>query len=299
MATQPTNDELADVLERVADLLDTRDDNPFRVRAYRDGARALRDADSSAAELVRQKRFDDLRALPHIGDGLAALIGDYVTTGKSDLLTQLEAHAAPEAAFMQVPGIGKELAERIVDHLHIKTLEELEDAAHDGRLGKVEGFGSRRIKAVQASLAGMLSRTARRRSTEKSGHPGRPSVETLLAIDAEYRQKAEAGELQKIAPRRFNPDNEAWLPLMHTTRDGWKFTTLFSNTAQAHKLNRTDDWVVIYYEPEQVNVNVREQNNTVVTETRGALEGERVVRGRESETRDYYKQKTKAEPVPA
>lgn len=299
MATQPTNDELADVLDRIADLLDASDDNPFRVRAYREGARSIRAADQSAAELVRQNRFDDLRALPSIGEGLAALIGDYVTTGKSDLLAQLEAHAAPEAAFMQVPGIGKELAERIVDHLHIKTLEELEEAAHDGRLAKVEGFGSRRIRAVQASLAGMLSRTARRRTTEKSGHPGRPSVELLLAIDAEYRQKAADGDLQKIAPRRFNPENEAWLPLMRTERDGWKFTALYSNTAQAHKLEKTDDWVVIYYEPEQVNANVREQNNTVVTETRGPLEGKRVVRGREAETRDYYKQHSSAEPVPA
>jgi putative hydrolase len=145
----------------------------------------------------------------------------------------------------------------------------------------------------------MLSRTARRRVTEKSGHPGRPSVELVLAIDADYRKKAEAGELQKIAPRRFNPDEKAWLPLMHTTRDGWKFTALFSNTAQAHKLNKTDDWVVIYYEPEQVNANVREQQNTVVTETRGALEGQRVVRGRESETRDYYQKQARTESVPA
>src|SRR5690606_19168958 len=103
----------------------------------------------------------------------------------------------------------------------------------------------------------------------------RPSVELLLEIDAEYRRRAEAGELKKIAPRRFNPDHEEWLPVMHAKRDGWSFTVLFSNTAQAHQLEKTDDWVVIYYEKDGI-----ERQNTVVTETRGPLEGKRVVRGR-------------------
>jgi hypothetical protein len=131
----------------------------------------------------------------------------------------------------------------------------------------------------------MLDPSAQRRRLQDSDERqnGEPSVDILLEIDKAYQQKAEAGELRKIAPRRFNPDDEAWLPIMHTERDQWSFTVLYSNTARAHDLNKTHDWVVIYYEG-----NGQEDQCTVVTETRGPLEGKRVVRGREKECLQYY-----------
>jgi putative hydrolase len=106
----------------------------------------------------------------------------------------------------------------------------------------------------------------------------------LLDVDLEYRRRAADGDLPTIAPRRFNPSGEAWLPVLHATRDPWHFTALFSNTAQAHQLGRTRDWVVIYfYDDEHA-----EGQHTVVTETHGPLIGQRVVRGREAECRAYY-----------
>jgi hypothetical protein len=72
-------------------------------------------------------------------------------------------------------------------------------------------------------------------------------VKTLLDVDREYRAKAQAGTLQQISPRRFNPRNEAWLPVLHTEHALWQFTVFFSNTALAHQLERTRDWVVIYF----------------------------------------------------
>lgn len=288
---KPTNDEIADLLERIADILDLEDANPFRVQAYRDGATTIRFLEESAADLARKDSLDDLIALPDIGRGLAGVISEYVSTGQSNLLQQLEAEAGPEAVFVQIPGIGKAFARRIVDQIHVETLPELEAAAHDGRLETVEGFGHRRVEGVRTALAGMLSRSARtgqrqRVEQAQASDDGdqRPSVALLLEIDAEYRKKAKAGKLKTIAPRRFNPDDEAWLPLMNITRDGWTFTVLYSNTAQAHKLRKTHDWVVIYYERNDI-----ERQNTVVTETQGPLKGKRVVRGRAAETRAYYK----------
>jgi hypothetical protein len=281
MTVTPTNDQIAGVLERIADLLEAQDENPFRVRAYRQGAQTIRDDEKSVAELIRQDKFEEVKKLPNIGEGLAAVIGEYVSDGRSSLLDDFEGKVSAADVFKRVPGIGAELAQRIVDQLDIHSLEELEEAAHDRRLAEVEGFGERRIEAVQRSLAGMLSRTARRRTRETQ--PDRPSVKLLLELDADYRQRAEAGKLPKIAPRRFNPGNEAWLPILRTERDGWTFTILYSNTAQAHELGKTRDWVVIYYERDG-----KEQQNTVVTETQGELKGKRVVRGRERETREFY-----------
>jgi hypothetical protein len=106
-----------------------------------------------------------------------------------------------------------------------------------------------------------------------------PSVELLLDVDHEYRRRAAAGDLFKIAPKRFNPTGEAWLPVLHTVRDGWHFTALYSNTARAHELGRTGDWVVIFFHKE----GWPEGQRTVVTEPRGEQRGLRVVRGREAE----------------
>ena len=169
--------------------------------------------------------------------------------------------------------------ERIHEELHVDTLEGLELVAHDGRLESVPGVGPRRAAAIRASLQAMLSRSRPRRTASAPGGAGEPDVASLLAVDHEYRDKAAAGTLPTIAPRRFNPSGEAWLPVLHTVRDGWHFTALFSNTAQAHQLNRTRDWVVLYfYDDEHA-----EGQHTVVTETHGPLTGRRVVRGREND----------------
>jgi hypothetical protein len=108
-------------------------------------------------------------------------------------------------------------------------------------------------------------------------------VALLLEIDRDYRRRAAAGELRRIAPKRFNPEGEAWLPVLEGTRAGWDFTAIFSNTARAHELGKTDDWVVIYYTREG-----DEGQATVVTGSRRELDGKRVVRGREAESRAFY-----------
>ncbi|NLX08718.1 MAG: DNA-binding protein [Chloroflexi bacterium] len=292
-ASAPNNDEIAAVLERIANLLEAQASNPFRVRAYRQGAASIRNHEESVAALVHSGDSQALDALPNIGQGLANLITELVESGRSVLLERLQGEVAPEDVFVRVPGIGEELAQRIVRELGIETLEELEVAAHDGRLAQIEGFGPRRLQAIRASLTGMLSRSAQRRTRQRVGDdasagPDRPPVALVLAVDETYRRRAEADDLPKIAPRRYNPDGEAWLPIMHEEREGWQFTVLYSNTAQAHELGTTHDWVVIYYER-----NGHEQQNTVVTETSGPLKGRRVVRGREGETRRYYESQTR------
>lgn len=293
-SNKPDKEDVAELLEKIADLLEASDANPFRVQSYRDGARAVRTTDAPLLALAADEDEERLQALPDIGEGLARVIVEYVSTGRSSVLDTLRSEVSPVDIFRQVPGIGSELAQRIVTTLEIDSLEALEQAAHDGRLERVPGFGPRRVQNVRASLAGMLNRPAMRRSRQRASgrragaetqESGPPSVETLLKLDAAYRRRAAAGELQRIAPRRFNPQGEAWLPIMHAEQDGWQFTVLFSNTARAHELEKTDDWVVIYYEPTDGG---KEQQNTVVTETSGRLQGKRVVRGREAETRRFY-----------
>jgi DNA polymerase (family X) len=285
-----SNEEIADTLDHVADLLELEDESSFRVRSYRNAAQTIRDLDRPVSELLKQDGEHLLRDLPGIGKRLAGSIQELATTGRLGLAERLEQETWPGEIFTEVPGLGPELARRIHDELGIGTLEELEMAAHDGRLEQVEGIGPERAEGTRIALSGMLSRSARRKLHEAAGRAAsqtdgqeRPSVTLLLEIDEEYRRKAERDRLPKIAPKRFNPQGEAWLPVLRTKREGWSFTALYSNTATAHRLGTTHDWVVIYYERAG-----EQQQCTVVTAERGKLAGKRVIRGREQECREYY-----------
>lgn len=271
------NLEAAGILRKCAEVLRQQAANPFRVNAYIRAAQTLESLQEDARDILRDDGVAGLIALPAIGRGLAASIDEIARTGRLSQLDRLRGETPPENLFRTVPGIGPKLAHAIHDALHVDTLEALEVAAHDGRLTAVPGVGARRAAAIQAGLAALLNRGRSPRQTPQVS----PPVEMLLDVDREYQQSSAAGKLPKIAPKRFNPEGLAWLPILHTDRGKWHFTALFSNTARAHELGRTDDWVVVYF----YNDDHQEGQNTIVTETKGPMAGERVVRGREAECR--------------
>jgi DNA polymerase (family 10) len=277
-STPALNIDVAERFREAADLLEAQEASPFRVRAYRQGASTLTQLDRSVEAIYEEEGREGLEALPNIGAALTNAIVETLRTGRWRFLERLRGRVTPESVFRQVAGLGPELAERIHDALGIDKLEDLEAAAHDGRLAEVEGIGERRLQAVRESVESQLR--ARRRADEDV------PVAELLDVDREYRRKAARGALRRIAPRRFNPEGEAWLPILHTDRDGRHYTALYSNTARAHELDKTDDWVVLYLEDD------RQAQWTVVTETSGDLEGRRVVRGREADCRAYYDEQT-------
>jgi hypothetical protein len=277
----------------VAELLEAQGASPFRVSAYRRGADTVRGLRSDIEALVAQRGRGAVESLPGIGRGLAAAILELVETGRLRLLDRLQGAASTEELFASLPGIGPELARRVHEQLGVETLEELETAAWDGRLEKVAGFGPRRVEVLRSLLDSRLRRSRRRHAERLWAGFGaaappaaqeRPSVADLLSVDEEYRSKAEARRLPVITPRRFNPQGAAWLPVLHTERGARSFHAFFSNTPLAHRLGRTRDWVVIYWDKDG-----EEGQATVVTERRGDLTGLRVVRGREDECRRHYR----------
>jgi hypothetical protein len=263
----------------MADLREQQGDNGFRVQAYRRAADTLDRLEVSVDAVLAQKGRVGLMALDGVGAGIAAAIAEISSTGRWAQLERLQGVLEPEQLFRSLPGIGAKLAARIHDDLEIETLEQLEIAAHDGRLERVAGVGARRAAVIRAMLNERLGARRIRRRVEPV-----PSIAVLLAVDAAYRRRAAASELRTIAPRRFNPNGEAWLPVMHLDRGRWHFTALFSNTARAHQLGKSTDWVVVYFH----TADSPESQVTIVTETRGALKGRRVVRGREQDCASHY-----------
>jgi hypothetical protein len=210
---------------------------------------------------------------------------DLSDSNRPGSVEHLEGHipaAIAEGRFRSVPGISQTLAHRIHEALHIDSLEDLEAAANDGRLAGVPGIGPRRSRAILEYLDTVLGDRRQRADSRAPAEP--PPVATLLELDREYRDRADHGELPMVAPRRFNPSHRAWLPVWETERDGWRFTLLYSNSGRAHRLGKTQDWVIIVFERE----NERDQC-TVVTEHRLRQQGLRVVRGREEECAEHYR----------
>ncbi len=277
------NTDVAARLEEVAHLLHEQDANPYRVDAYNRAAQTVRALPESVAVIYQLEGLEGLDRLPTIGPAIARAIRDIVLTGQLPMLERLRGEAGDTAVLASVPGIGEILARRLRDDFGIETLEELETAAHDGSLAGVPGFGEKRVRGIRDTLAHRLRRARRPDVAAVAATDGRPDVGELLDVDREYREKAAAGRLRRIAPRRFNPEHEAWLPVMHSQRGSRNYTAMFSNTAQAHKLGRTDDWVVLYYDSGN-----GEHQATVVTAQQGALRGKRVVRGREAECAALY-----------
>jgi Helix-hairpin-helix domain len=279
------NQQVADRLREMADLLEQQEANYFRINAYRRAAETVGCLDCDLRRLVADRGLAGLKALPTVGQGIAAAILEIVSTGRWSQLERLRGSLDPARLFQTIPGVSSILATRLHDTLHVDSLEALEAAAHDGRLRAVQGIGPRRAQALRSALANMLGRI---RSRPKRTEAEDPGVALLLDIDKEYLEKAKSEKLPLISPKRFNPAGQPSLPILHAERSHWHFTALYSNSPRAHELGRTRDWVVVYY----YDAHHREGQATVVTETQGTLIGKRVVRGREAECLKHYAQQT-------
>jgi len=287
--TSRVNREVAGRLEEAAGLLRDQGADTFRVRAYLRAAARLRSMPEPVDRVLRARGLDGLKAIQGVGDTIARAIRELLVHGRLPMLDRLRGDVDPVPLLASVPGIGRTLAHRLHDELGLETLADLEAAAHDGRLETVAGFGPKRLAGIRDSLAHRLGRLRTDAAPETV-----PPVSELLDVDREYRTKAAAGALRLIAPRRFNPSGEAWLPVLHTRRGVRGYTALFSNTARAHRTGHTRDWVVLYSDG-----TAGEHQHTVITATRGPLAGQRVVAGREDECLAIDGREPRAATLPA
>jgi putative hydrolase len=253
------NQEIADRFDEMACLLEARLATDFRIRAYRRGAAVLRELLPSVVSIYDDSGRRGLEEITGIGQSLAFAIERYMQSGRIPMLRQLRrtGPCGPEITAV---------AERSQSLLTRKRMKEARDRATTPETSPT------------AAVAGRLQRTHR----DDARHD-EPPVAELLAIDAEYRSRSAADELLRIAPRQFNPTGQAWLPLLHTQRDTRHYTVVFSNTAQAHQLGMTHDWVIIRRRDRRYG-----RQWTVITARRGLLSGSRIVRGREDECHRFF-----------
>ena len=145
------NSEIASMFDHLADLLEIKDANEFRVRAYRNAANTIRDQSQSIAGMVEEG--DDLSELPDIGDDLADKITTIVRTGEFPLLEKV-AEDLDEAIVdaTRIPGIGPKRAKVLFDTLDLSSLDDLDEAAEGGEIADVSGFGEKTQAKIKTEL---------------------------------------------------------------------------------------------------------------------------------------------------
>jgi DNA polymerase (family 10) len=149
------NADIAAIFDEIADLLEIEGDNPFRIRAYRNAARTLRDLGREASSMI--EHGEDLTDLPGIGDDLAAKIRDIIATGATPLLSKLRKRVPPALTeLLHIPGLGPKRVKTLYHELDIHTLEQLQRAALDGRIHSLPGFG---VKTEQHILQALKAQT--------------------------------------------------------------------------------------------------------------------------------------------
>src|SRR4029079_5521268 len=146
------NSTIADNFDLIADLLDFHSANPFRVRAYRNSARTIRDYPESLSTLAAEGK-EELMKIDGIGADLAAKIVTLVETGELPFLNELKAQIPPSLpALLRIPGVGPKKAALLFKELGIKSLDELKAACAEGQVQKLKGFG---VKTEQLIMQGI------------------------------------------------------------------------------------------------------------------------------------------------
>jgi len=134
------NEDIARAFDEIADLLEIEDANPFRIRAYRNGARTLRGLGQEIGELVVEG--DDLTRLPGIGKDLAAKIHEMLKTGKVQALDNLHKEVpASVESLLKIPGLGPKRVKTLYHSLGMESVKQLEKAVKNGDVRSLPGFG--------------------------------------------------------------------------------------------------------------------------------------------------------------
>ena len=160
-----SNARIAADLDEIADLLELQDANPFRVRAYRNAARTVRDADAPIR--ARVEANEDLRELPGIGKDIAAQIVRKVEGHEMEALVDLRGKV-PRGLLdvVRVPGVGPKKARALWSELGVASLDALDAAAREGRIADLKGFGAKTQERIVQGVASVRRFAERRRRAD-------------------------------------------------------------------------------------------------------------------------------------
>mgnify|MGYP001370582847 CR=1 FL=1 len=188
------NEEVAALLEQIAELLMLKNENPYRIRAYTIAAQNIRDLDADIEEIAQQGKLDEI---PGVGKAIAAKIEEYLRTGKLEYYEQLKREVPIQAVdLLEVPGIGPSRAHLLYEKLGITTIQQLLEAAQNHKLCTLPGFGEKLEQRIAREAARLMHRT--KRLLLGVALPVAETVVTLLREVPAVRAIDPAGSLRRM-----------------------------------------------------------------------------------------------------
>jgi len=213
------NKDIADIFEQVADLLEIKGENPFRIRSYRNAARTAGSLSKNVADLISQG--EDLTKYPGIGKDLAGKIKQIVETGKLDLLEKLKEQIPGELSkLMDISGLGAKRIATIYHELDISKLEDLRKAAEAGKIRKLEGFGRKTEQNILEGAKKLAKEEAHRFKLAEAEQFTEPFVEYLRKVKG-------AKDTEAAGSYRRRKDTVGDLDILATCKKGSKIMDRF------------------------------------------------------------------------
>ncbi len=206
------NIEYARIFEEIGDLLEIQGANPFRIRAYRNGARTLETLSQPLESLLADEnaRLEDL---PGIGKDLASKIRELYETGELGFLTELRQEVpASLVQVMHIPGLGPKRARQLWDSLEITSVDELEEAARSSSIESLPGFGQTLQKRILKGIEELKARAGRFKLSDADIY-----VQALIA----YLKKSKGlADLEVAGSYRRRSETVGDIDILATTTGG-------------------------------------------------------------------------------
>jgi DNA polymerase (family 10) len=203
------NTDIAAVFDEIADFLEIGNENPFRIRAYRNAARTVRGLGPELRDMVAQK--DNLTQLPGIGKELAAKIVEILETGTARALEKLQANYPQTLRnLLKIPGLGPKRVGILFQDLGIHSMAQLIEAARTGKISSLSGFGTRTERQILQTAESFVQKKRRFKIAEVKPHADRltayletvPGINQVIVAGSYRRAKETVGDLDILVTAR-------------------------------------------------------------------------------------------------
>src|SRR3989338_8885531 len=188
------NDEIAALFERIANVLELKGENTFRINSYRRAARIIGDLTVDIEALAKEGKLTDV---PGIGEGTAEKIIEYINTGKMSKYEEVMKGVSEETiTLMQIPGLGPKTVAMLNRELGIVGLSDLENALHEGKLKGLFCIGDKKIENIIKGIE--LFKTSQQRISIGMAYPVVKRIIAVLRNNPEVKDIQAAGSLRRM-----------------------------------------------------------------------------------------------------
>jgi DNA polymerase (family 10) len=220
------NKEIAEIFEKMADILEFKGENPFKISAYRKASRIIGDLTQDIEEIAEKGKLKDV---PGIGEGMAEKIAEYLKTGKISKFEEVKKGVSDELmAIMDIPGMGPKTLSMFHKEKGISNLSQLEKAVENGFLIGLPGIGEKKVENIKRGIE-LLKQSKGRMNLGSAFPVAKRIVETL-------RQRTGSQKIEWAGSLRRMKENIGDIDILATGADHEKIVHAFTHLPEVKEV---------------------------------------------------------------